>query len=562
MLVALICVVPASASAAGTFYAVGKRLCKPPKIGHVACLAVRRVVVKKGTPGARTFHAGAGAVQSAARPAALTIGPNGGITPYDLAIAYGYSSLTSDSSQTVAIVDAYDDPTIESDLQTFDSEYGLTTCTTANGCFKKVNQTGATSPLPAVNTSWAGEIALDVETVHSVCQTCHILLVEANTSSDANVEAAVNEAAKLKATEISNSYGDQKVPAAADLAAYNHPGIVITAGTGDDGYYGFDLWLEGTNGDLPFFPASAATVVAVGGTSLFLDQNGARQSESVWNDDGTEDYWEQSFLQPLGATGGGCSTSIPAPAWQTGLSVWGSTGCGSYRLDGDVSSDGDYLTGFDTYDTTGGSGWSTVGGTSLSSPTIAAMFALAGGAHAVSYPALSLYGHLGQSSLYDVTVGGNGYCGGAGASQCGDVNDLGFGPLDCDYTADGAAVNVGDRACDALPGYDGPSGVGTPNGLSAFASAGPAVTISGPAKIAHATVGTWTASVTDPFPSGHPVSYTFSWGDGTPNTLVSSTASSSSEIHTYATAGAWTLSVSVTDNYGQTRTKTYAVTAS
>jgi subtilase family serine protease len=458
VLVALICVAPAAASAAGTFYAVGKRLCKPPKIGHMACLAVRRVVVKKGTPGGRAFQAGAGAVQSAAGPAALTIGPNGGITPYDLATAYGYNSLTNASSQTVAIVDAYDDPTIESDLQAFDSEYGLTTCTTANGCFKKVNQTGATSPLPAVNSGWVGEIALDVETVHSVCQTCHVLLVEANSSGDVDVEAAVNEAAKLKATEISNSYGDQKAPGSADLAAYNHPGIVITAGAGDDGYYGFDLWLVGTNGNLPFFPASAATVVAVGGTSLFLDQYGARQSESVWNDDGIKDYWEQSFLQPLGATGGGCSTSIPAPAWQTGLSVWGSTGCGSYRLDADVSSDADYLTGFDTYDTTGGSGWSTVGGTSLSAPTIAAMFALAGGAHGVSYPALSLYGHLGHSPLYDVTVGGNGYCGGAGASQCGDVNDLGFGPLDCDYTADGTAVNVGDRACDALPGYDGPTG--------------------------------------------------------------------------------------------------------
>ena len=552
------------ASAGTTYYAVGKPLCKAPKVGHAACFAERRVSVKKGTPGARAFKLGAGATAGSVSPNAQTIGPAGGITPFDLATAYGFNSLTSASSQTVAIVDAFNDPTIEADLQKFDAQYALATCTTANGCFKKVNQAGASSPLPATDTGWSGEIALDVETVHAVCQTCHILLVEANDSSLANLEAAANEAAKLKATEISNSYGGAGTPGSSDLAAYNHPGIVITASTGDDGYYSFDQYaLGGVDPGLPEFPAAANTVVAVGGTSLYLGQNATRQSESVWNDNGTKDYWEQNLFTALGATGGGCSTTIPAQGWQTGLSVWASTACGTHRLPADISSDADYLTGIDTYDTTGSTGWSTIGGTSFSSPTIAAMFALAGGAHGVSYPALTLYGHNGSSAaLYDVTVGGNGYCGGEGAAACGNVNNLGLGPLDCDYNTAGTAIAAGDRACDALAGYDGPTGLGTPKGLGVFAKTGPAVTISGPTSIAHGTLGTWKAAVTDPFPGGHPTTYTFNWGDGSANTVVSSTAFSSSQTHTYAAAATRTITVTVKDNYNQTGTKTYPVTVS
>jgi subtilase family serine protease len=553
-----------SALAATTQYAIGKPLCKAPQQGLATCFAERKVLVKQSTPGARPFKPGAGATPTAVSPNAQTIGPAGGITPFDLATAYGFNSLASASSQTVGIVDAFDDPTIESNLQTFDSQYGLATCTTANGCFKKVNQTGAASPLPAVNTGWAGEIALDVETVHSVCQTCHILLVEANTNSFANLEASVNEAAALHATEISNSYGGAATPSSSDLAVYNHPGVVIAASTGDDGWYDFDQYAlggAGTNPGLPAFPASANTVVAVGGTSLFLGQGGSRQSESVWNDNGTKDYFEQNFAhQPLGATGGGCSTTIQAQGWQAHVPGWSNTACGKFRLDADVSSDADYLTGIDTYDTTGGSGWSTIGGTSFSSPTIAGMFALAGGAHGVNYPAATLYAHNGSSSLYDVTVGGNGYCGGTGAAGCGNVNNLGFGPLDCDYNAAGTAVATANGACDAAPGYDGPSGLGTPNGLTAFAATAPAATITGPVLASPGTAATFNATVTDPFPGGAPASYTWNWGDGTTPTTVSSTSLTNSTAHTYTIGGVnRTITLSVKDNYGVIGTKTYVV---
>ncbi len=113
---------------------------------------------------------------------AVTAGPSGGLTPEDLASAYGYSPTSSGTGQTVGIVDAFDDPEIESDLAQFDTHYELPACTTANGCFKKVGQTG-TSSLPAADKEgWSVEITLDVETVHAVCPNCRILLVEANNS--------------------------------------------------------------------------------------------------------------------------------------------------------------------------------------------------------------------------------------------------------------------------------------------------------------------------------------------------------------------------------------------
>ena len=117
-----------------------------------------------------------------------------------------YSLTGASSTATIGIVDAYDDPNIESDLASFSQQYGLPACTTANGCFKKVNQTGGTS-YPAPNSGWSLEIALDVETVHGICPTCKILLVEASSNSFANLGAAENEAAALSANVISNSWG-------------------------------------------------------------------------------------------------------------------------------------------------------------------------------------------------------------------------------------------------------------------------------------------------------------------------------------------------------------------
>jgi hypothetical protein len=244
------------------------------------------------------------------------------------------------------------------------------------------------------------------------------------------------------------------------------------------------------------------------------------------------------------------------------VSNWAKTACGTHRLVSDIAADADYLTGFDIYSTynCGSSctvGWNTLGGTSLAAPIIAGLFGLSDGAQGVSYPSLTLYGHLGSSALYNVTEGGNGWCDGEGAASCGDPNTLGAGIVDCDYPASGTTPSAGDLACDAAVGYNGPTGVGTPNGLGAFAKTGPAAKVAGPTSIVKGTVGTWTATTTDPFPGGTVTKYSWNWGDGTAATVTTTGTAK----HTYATGGVTrTITLTVTDNYGMTGTKTYTVT--
>jgi hypothetical protein len=232
----------------------------------------------------------------------------------------------------------------------------------------------------------------------------------------------------------------------------------------------------------------------------------------------------------------------------------------------------DPLTGFDIFDSydcgsvecPSSPSWLTIGGTSLSSPLVAAAYALSGGAHGIPYPAVTLYGH--PSSVYDVTVGGNGICDGEGAAQCPDYStngtlDLGAGMLDCAYTPAGVPA-VGTRACDAAPGFDGPSGVGTPDSMTLFAKVGPDFAISPAPTTASVNVSTpfGTISPSDPFPGGIVQKYTWSWGDGSPNTLTS--GSTSSVTHTFTTTGAKTVTVTAQDGYGVTTAKTLLVTVS
>jgi subtilase family serine protease len=183
-----------------------------------------------------------------------------GYAPTDLQNAYNLPSRIMGQGQTVAIVDAYDDPRAETDLATYRNQFGLPACTKANGCFRKVNQTGGTS-YPRPDSGWAEEISLDLDMVSAICPWCHILLVEAKNASFSNLGIAVNTAAKLGANVISNSYGgDESSDENTYASYYNHPGVVITASAGDNGY-GVEV------------PAAYNTVVAVGGTSLILSPN-------------------------------------------------------------------------------------------------------------------------------------------------------------------------------------------------------------------------------------------------------------------------------------------------
>ncbi len=320
---------------------------------------------------------------------------------YNLPSAYSQPPSPAGTGQTVAIVDAYDDPNAESDLGVYRSQYGLPACTTANGCFSKVNQSGGTKA-PRANGGWAQEISLDLDMVSAICPNCHILLVEASSASLTNLGTAVNRAA-LRATEISNSYGgsESSSDTSYDTSYYNHPGIAVTVSSGDNGY--------GVQ-----YPAASQYVTAVGGTTLNRDSSTRGWSETVWS-----------------GAGSGCSAYDPKPSWQTDKA-----GCAK-RTVADVSAVADPNTGvavYDSYAYQGVSGWLVFGGTSVASPIIASVYALAGNAASFNYGSYP-YSHT--SSLFDVTSGSNGSCGGT-------------------------------YLCTGGTGYDGPTGNGTPNGTGGF----------------------------------------------------------------------------------------------
>jgi subtilase family serine protease len=323
--------------------------------------------------------------------------PAGSYGPAQFHTAYNLPT-TAGTAKTIAIVDAYDDPNVASDLAAYDGAYGLpdpASYPSSSPWFRKVNQNGGSTP-PAANSGWGLEIALDVETAHEICQNCNILLVEASSNSFADLGTAENEAVALGASVVSNSWGGNEFLSESSYDAYfDHTGVVITASTGDSGY-GVE------------YPASSRYVVGVGGTTLNLGSGNAYAGESAWN-----------------GAGSGCSRYETKPSWQT------DTGC-SRRTVADVSADADPNTGAAVYDTYGYGGWLQVGGTSLASPLVASVYALSGNTSNGAAP------YSDPGALHDVTSGSN-------ASSCSPS-----------------------YLCTAGPGYDGPTGLGTPNGLAAF----------------------------------------------------------------------------------------------
>ncbi|SHI17082.1 S53 family peptidase [Streptomyces sp. 3214.6] len=379
-----------------------------PKKGFASCNALR---VTGGTTAFQEEQAAKkGIAPKTVSPNAATDSPTG-YGPSDLQSAYGLTDAASSggSGKTIAIVDAYDDPNAESDLATYRDYYGLPACTTSNGCFKKVSQTGSTTSLPTANSGWAGEISLDLDMASAVCPNCKILLVEAKSSSMANLGTAVNRAVTLGAKYVSNSYGgsESSSDTSYDSSYFNHPGVAITVSAGDEAY--------GAE-----YPAASKYVTAVGGTKLSAASNSRGWTESVWKTSSTE------------GTGSGCSSYDAKPTWQT------DTGC-SKRMISDVSAVADPATGVSVYDTYGadGTGWNTYGGTSASAPIIASVYALAGTPGSSDYPASYPYAAAGTSALNDVTSGNNGTC-------------------------------ATSYFCTAKSGYDGPTGWGTPEGIGAF----------------------------------------------------------------------------------------------
>ncbi len=359
--------------------------CGTPQPGHVRCFA-DEVADAAGSPA----------------PGCLA-GGNHAYDPCDLQSAYALPSATNGTGRTVAVVDAFDDSNAESDLAVYRSTFGLPPCTTANGCFRKVDQNGGTNypPPPPAGDNWVPEIGLDLDMVSAICPNCHIILVEADSDQDDSLFFAEDEAALLGATEITNSWGGGEGSDETTVDPYfDHPGIAITASTGDSGY--------GVS-----YPAASPYVTAAGGTSLMPATNARGWTETAWN-----------------GAGSGCSQVETQPVWQAANTNVKSR-CAK-RADADVSAVADINTPVYSYDSTGG-GWIEVGGTSVASPIIASVYALttSGQTNGASY----IYGHT--SGLNDVTGGSNGSCGGV---------DL----------------------CTAGTGWDGPTGLGTPDGTTAF----------------------------------------------------------------------------------------------
>ena len=390
--------------------------CSAPRPGTVTCLS-RVVIPSRAHP--------------AFAPVPLAL--PGGYGPLQFHGAYSLPNDTpliagtkkTRKKQTIAIVDAYNSPTVFADLTQFDKTFGLPVfprCTAkiTASCFQAMNQRGGpTLPASGVPTGWDIEISLDVQVAHEICQNCKIMLVEATSNGFLNLGTAENTAIAKGATVVSNSYGSYgsgSSAAGTSASAYDHPKHAIVVSAGDSGFG-------------PAYPADLNTVVAVGGTNLQLGAGNTYGSESTWNNSATS------------ATGSGCDDASPARAWQTAVSTWAAIGCGSLRGMNDVSADADPSTGAAVYDSASARGWIQVGGTSLAAPLIAGVYGLAANSSTVSYPASLPYAH--PTSLHDVTSGNN--LPGASGFPC-------------------AAT----LQCTAGLGYDLPTGLGTPKGVAGF----------------------------------------------------------------------------------------------
>ena len=345
-----------------------------PPAEHLSC---QSSTAHRGVHCLSIWHGTSSTLKAAANTisAAAVTAPSEGLRPADIRAAYKLPK-TGAKNQTIAIVDAYDNPKVESNLAAYRKAFKLPACTTANKCFRKVDQRGTTK-YPVGDPGWGVEISLDVQAVSAACPGCKILLVEADDESYDAIGTAVNTAVQLGAKVVSNSYGGDEFGSMIAIGKkyYTHPGVPIVASSGDDGFTAAS------------FPAVLKSTWAIGGTELIRTKSGG------W----TEDAWD--------GAGSGCSAYITKP------SVQKDTHCGM-RTVADISAVADSAEGFAVYDTYGlglDNGWIGVGGTSLSAPLVSAMIGLAGNSVKVADPS---YAYAHRTGLKDVAGGSNGYCGG------------------------------------------------------------------------------------------------------------------------------------------------------
>ncbi|MFG1606730.1 carboxypeptidase regulatory-like domain-containing protein [Actinoplanes sp. NPDC049265] len=454
-----------------------------------------------GIPVARCYAVALGTATGGTAQRRLAAGPlPTALGPAEIRQAYQLPD--AGEGQTVAIVDAYGYENAEADLAVWRAHYGLPACTTDNGCFRKLDQRGGTD-YPAPDEGWAMETALDLDAVSAVCPKCDIVLVQGDSANMADLGEAVTTAAGLGVTAISNSYGmNYEHPLAGQFDQYyDHPGIAVTVSSGDDG-------------NVQSYPATSPYVTGVGGTRLTRDGSARGWKETAWDD-----------------AGSGCSLYESKPDFQNNVA----TACDN-RASADVSAVADPASGLSVYGTYGMDGWAQVGGTSLSAPLVAAMYALAGQPTPGTYP--NRYPYANGRGLADITEGVNGTC--------------------------------GDVLCEAGPGWDGPTGLGAPQGVSALTLgdngeilgtviaggkplAGATVTAAGAngEKFTattgtdgkydlYATVGTYAVTVAK-----------FGYQPGTADGVVVTTGGRVTEDFTLSTTDSRTVSGRVTDGSGQ-----------
>jgi hypothetical protein len=382
----------------------------------------------------QVFPAGGRGIRSA-RPADTGASPPQPGTPAGLQQAYDltYLSQTAGGRDTVAIVDYGDDPSAESDLAVFRSAYGLPACTTSNGCFTKVDENGPGSQLPPSDPDWQQEESLDLDAVSALCPNCKLLLVEANSTYDSDLDQAVMEAVSRGANQISNSWSDNEPQPIAGTWTPPGQGAAVIAATGDHGY-GYPV-----AGD-DAYPAAFPGVTAAGGTTLAPAIGGSSArgfGESAWS---LGDGW---------GTGSGCDVNEAPLSYQPAL------GCAG-RAYADLSGDADPDTGLMIYDSEVRGGWAQFGGTSLATPLIAAFEAITG-----VNGATPQWAYTDSALLNDPASGSSGNC-----------------PSNILYI------------CNAGPGYDGPTGIGSISGAVVAGAPG----IGGPA-FGYGVGNTYTDSV-------------------------------------------------------------------
>lgn len=331
-----------------------------------------------------------------------------GYAPTGLMEAYSFLKIEVEKKglgQTIALVDAYDDPTAEADLATFSTNFGLPACTTANGCFKLV-YAGGTQPL-ADTSGWSNEIAIDTQWAHAMAPEAAIMLVEAQSNSMRDLIAGVDAAVQNGATVVSMSWISSEIPDESQVDThFNVTGVTFVAASGDSGH--------GVG-----YPSASPFVVAVGGTTLTVNANGSWASETAWS-----------------GSGGGASAFESEPSYQMSVQTTGRRGVP------DVAYDGDPNTGVSSYNSNACgaclTGWEQWGGTSIGTPQWAALFAIANakrvktGKATLTQPQIVLYA-AGEAAYHEITSGSNGTCG---------------------------------SECTAGPGYDFVTGLGSPIGLA------------------------------------------------------------------------------------------------